>query len=76
MTNDKKREYLLARGWHTWYNEDYWVNPNIIKDSKSQDYTNYGMNIDKAYIFETELKDVKLKAFPFNKIIDILKKFR
>lgn len=49
----KKEKFLRDRGWGTWYNPDYWVHPKTIKDPKSQDYTNYGLNLDRAVEFET-----------------------
>lgn len=39
---------LQSRGWHTWYNEDYWVNPKCVIDPLQQDYTNYGCTFDQA----------------------------
>lgn len=53
-----KETYLRNRGWNTWYNEDYWVHPKLIHSPLSQDYTNYGMSLDKAY--EWEIKRSKL----------------
>ena len=48
----EKQAYLKKHGWHTWYNPDYWVNPKVIADPKSQDYTNYGMTIDDAVVWQ------------------------
>lgn len=58
MTESKRTQdkitFLKERGWSTWYNEDYWVNPKVIEDPKSQDYTNYGLSLEDAYAWETE----------------------
>jgi hypothetical protein len=54
-----QEEYVISKGWSTWYNKGYWVNPKTIVDPKSQDYTNYGMDLNSAYCFE------KLKLPPF-----------
>lgn len=48
-----KIKILESAGWHTWYNPNYWVHQKLIKDPLSQDYTNYGLNAEDAYIFET-----------------------
>ena len=53
MDNIIKEKYLKKHGWSTWYNPGYWVNPDIISDPLSQDYTTYGMSIDDAYIWQT-----------------------
>ena len=45
-------EELRRRGWDTWYHEDYWVHPKLIKDPSRQDYTNYGMSLEDALKFE------------------------
>lgn len=47
-----KEEFLKEKGWHTWYNPDYWVHPKTIKDKTRQDYTEYGLNLEDAYNFE------------------------
>jgi len=49
---DEEKAALRARGWHTWYNEEYWVNPDTITDPKIQDYTNYGMSFEEALKWE------------------------
>lgn len=56
MTLQEKIDLLKKYGWHTWYNENYWVNPKTIINPKIQDYTNYGMSLEKAYEFETQNK--------------------
>lgn len=48
------RVFLKKRGWHTYYNPNYWVNKKTIQDSSRQDYTNYGMPIEMAFVFEVE----------------------
>jgi hypothetical protein len=30
------------------------IHTKLIKDPKSQDYTNYGMPLEQAYVFEVE----------------------
>ena len=54
-----QEEYVISKGWSTWYNKGYWVNPKTISDNKSQNYTDYGMDLNSAYCFE------KLKLPPF-----------
>ena len=44
-------EFLVANGWSKWYSENNWVNPKIV-DPKTQDYTNYGMNLKRAIVWE------------------------
>jgi hypothetical protein len=48
------RKYLEANGWHTYYNDNYWVNKKVIKDPKSQDYTNYGMTMEEAVSYQRD----------------------
>jgi hypothetical protein len=48
----EQEAYIKKYGWSTWYNPKYWVNPKIIQDPKTQDYTNYGMDLNSAYCFE------------------------
>lgn len=52
MKDSEKKAFLTSRGWHTWYNKNYWVNKNLVADPKSQDYTNYGMDLKSAYFHE------------------------
>jgi hypothetical protein len=54
MTKDEKEKYLVDNGWSTWYNDDYWVHPEIVDDSSFQDYTNYGMDLDAAVKYQTK----------------------
>ena len=51
-TKREKLAYLKKHGWGTWYHPDYWVNPKVIADPKSQDYTNYGMSLDDAVTWQ------------------------
>ncbi len=53
MDEDMK-SYLEARGWHTWYNPNYWVNPKCVHDRTRQDYTNYGFPLEEAFAYEVE----------------------
>lgn len=53
-TTKEKEKYLLKRGWSTWYSSDYWINPKVVQDPTSQDYTYYGMALEMAYRFEIE----------------------
>jgi hypothetical protein len=67
MTDSEKKEFLKSRGWSTWYNENYWVNPAVVVDKKRQDHTNYGMDLESAYFHEiNELGpfDVPLGGIP------------
>lgn len=50
-----KIEFLKSKGWHTYYNENYWVHPKTVQDKRIQDYTNYGMSLEQAYDFEQAL---------------------
>ena len=50
--NTKNQQFLESRGWHTWYRDDYWVNPKCVSNPKAQDYTNYGMTADEATRYE------------------------
>lgn len=52
MTKDEKEKWLTERGWSTWHHQNYWVHPDSVEDKKSQDYTNYGMNLDDAVAYE------------------------
>jgi hypothetical protein len=54
MGEDEK--YLKDRGWHTWYNPNYWVHKDLVEDPNSMDYTNYGMSLDHALDFEKKGK--------------------
>ena len=53
MDNINKEKYLKKKGWSTWYNPNYWVNPKMIVDPESQDYTDYGMSLGDAYVWES-----------------------
>lgn len=46
--------FLKSRGWHQWYNDNYWVNPKCIQDPQAQDYTNYGMSLEQAIKYEND----------------------
>lgn len=70
---EKKAEekFLIENGWHTWYNEDYWVHPKVISDPTRQDYTNYGMPRSDAIIFEKEKgKPIQGSLFGFINLKD------
>lgn len=47
-----KEVYLTERGWHTYYNDNYWVNLKLVADPERQDYTDYGMDLESAYFHE------------------------
>lgn len=53
--NEKEliEKFLKRRGWSTWYDNAYWVHEKIV-DSNNMDYTNYGMDLQSAFIFEVE----------------------
>lgn len=51
---DAVKTYLKRRGWSTWYNPNAWVHPKIVADLKSQDYTEYAMDLTSAFIHEAE----------------------
>ena len=56
-------EFLRSKGWHTWYNEKYWVHPECVEDKTRMDYTNYGMTIEDAVKYE-KLGKPKFAFFP------------
>jgi hypothetical protein len=60
----QQEKYIKSKGWSTWYNPKYWVNPKTVVDEKRQDYTNYGMSLNSAYCFE-KLNLPKFLPFPF-----------
>jgi hypothetical protein len=62
MTREEKDQFLRKRGWATWYNDNYYVHPKVVADPSRQDYTNYGMNIDDAYRYETT---ENVEKFPY-----------
>ena len=64
ITLKEQEKYIKSKGWSTWYNPNYWVNPKTIADAKCQDYTSYGMDLNSAYCF-SKLKLPKFKPFPF-----------
>lgn len=49
-----KAKFLEHKGWHQWYNNNYWVHEQF--GSESTDYTNHGFSLEDAYKFETEKK--------------------
>lgn len=51
--DDAMRSLLKERGWSLWYSDDYWVHPKTVRNPAAQDYTNYGMPLERAYRFET-----------------------
>lgn len=57
-----KREFLLSHGWSPWYNENYWVHPKTITDPTRQDYTDYGLSLDKACEYELNPDSKPFKA--------------
>jgi hypothetical protein len=52
MNAKQKEIFLKGKGWFQWYHNDYWCNKKCTQDSSKQDYTNYGMSLEKAYEFE------------------------
>lgn len=52
LSKKDMQTYLESKGWHTWYNPEYWVHTKTIVDPKRQDYTNYGMSLERAYAYE------------------------
>lgn len=52
VSKEKKEQYLIDNGWCTYYNPNYWVHKKMIVDSNRQDYTDYGMPLDEAVVFE------------------------
>lgn len=51
---DESRKWLRSRGWHDYYHPNYWVHPKTVQDPEAQDYTNYGMPVLIAVIYEAE----------------------
>jgi len=53
VSEAEMKAFIKARGWHTWYNEDYWVHRRY--ERAGADYTNWGMSLEKAYKAEIAL---------------------
>lgn len=47
-------KFLERRGWYQYYNDNYWVNKKTVTPDKGMDYTNYGMDLQSAFIHEVE----------------------
>ena len=66
--------FLKSKGWHQWYNENYWVKEDLVEDDL--DYTNYGFNLEEAVKVERLNKNgIKIKnkyGIPFLNIRDFL----
>lgn len=54
LSRTEKHDFLNSQGWYMYYNPNYYVHPKTIKDKSIQDFTNYGMPVDDAYIYEIE----------------------
>lgn len=54
LSKEEKEQFLIDRGWETWYNPNYWIHEKTVADPKSQDHTNYGMSLEDAYRYEIE----------------------
>lgn len=52
MDIKEKEQFLIERGWHTYYNPNYWVHKKTVRDHTISDYTNYGFDLDGAYEYE------------------------
>jgi hypothetical protein len=57
MTEAEKKAFVEAQGWYTWYNENYWVHPEIHKAYSAPfnkperlDHTSHGKSLDTAYL--------------------------
>lgn len=65
ITLKEQEKYIKSKGWGTWYNPNYWVNPETVSDHKCQDYTSYGMDLNSAYCFaKLNLPKFKPSFFP------------
>lgn len=65
MTDEEKREFVKAHGWETYYNPAYWVHPKTVSNPRIQDYTNYGMSLDDAVVYEQKsLPPIKSYGLP------------
>jgi len=65
ISKKEQEEFIKAHGWSTWYNVNYWVHPKTVSDPSSQDYTNYGMDLNSAYCFEKlDLPKFEYRMFP------------
>ena len=69
MSKEDKINFLLDKGWSQWYNDNYWVHTKTIRDTRSQDYTNYGMSLDDAYDYEINNKEPFGMVFPIKILI-------
>lgn len=63
------KNWMIDRGWHTWYNENYWVHPETVENPKTQDYTNYGITLEDAVRWEM---DGRPKRKDLRQAIDML----
>lgn len=52
-----KHEFIKSKGWYQWYNENYWCHSQF--DTEQTDCTNWGMSLDEAYKFETDIESKK-----------------
>lgn len=50
MKIESKLKFLKSKGWHQWYNENYWVKEDLVEDGL--DYTNYGFSLEEAFIIQ------------------------
>jgi hypothetical protein len=61
--------FLSERGWHPWYNDNYWINKKCVTDNTRQDYTMYGLSLQDAYTYEVEkLPPVPVPRYHFRGI--------
>ena len=45
-------QYLMDRGWSTWYRANYWIHADTVESPDSQDFTDYGLPLEDAYKYE------------------------
>jgi len=43
-------DFLKSKGWHQWYNKNYWVKKDLVDDEL--DYTQYGFCLEEAVKIE------------------------
>lgn len=55
-TREEMRERLIRDGWHTWYHPDYWVHPERVSNKRIQNYTDYGLKLEDAFMCDLSQK--------------------
>jgi hypothetical protein len=51
-TKEEMLIYVIGKGWEIFGDDDYWINPNIVENKKTQNYKDYGMTLKEAFTWE------------------------